>query len=85
MHIGMLWFDNTPDVSLKVRIEKAADYYRRKYHQEPNLCLLNPSMLEAAGGRGKGGGGLPELTGMTVRAYAPVLPGHLWIGLEENN
>jgi hypothetical protein len=37
MHIGMLWFDNTPNVSLKTRIEKAVDYYHKKYHQEPNL------------------------------------------------
>ena len=85
MHIGMLWYDNTPNVSLKVRIEKAVDYYRRKYHQEPNLCLLNPSMLEADNAKSKGRGELPQVGSMTVRAYSPVLPGHLWIGIEDKN
>ena len=85
MHIGMLWYDNTPNVSLKVRIEKAVDYYRRKYHQEPNLCLLNPSMLEADNARSKGKANLPQVGSMTVRAYSPVLPGHLWIGIEDKN
>ncbi len=85
MHIGMLWYDNTPGVSLKVRIEKAADYYRRKYHQEPNLCLIHPSMLEGGKVRGKDDAELPQVGSMTVRPYGPVLPGHLWIGIEDKN
>lgn len=85
MHIGMLWYDNTPNVSLKTRIEKAADYYRRKYHQEPNLCLLHPSMLEADNARTKGKAELPQVGALTVRPYGPVLPGHLWIGIEDKN
>ena len=85
MHIGMLWYDNTPNVSLKTRIEKAADYYRRKYHQEPNLCLLHPSMLEADNARTKGQTELPQVGALTVRPYGPVLPGHLWIGIEDKN
>ena len=85
MHIGMLWYDNTPNVSLKTRIEKAVDYYRRKYHQEPNLCLIHPSMLEADKAKSKGTPELPQLGSMTVRPYGPVLPGHLWIGIEDKN
>ncbi len=85
MHIGMLWFDNTPNLSLKSRIEKAADYYRRKYKQEPNLCLIHPSMLEGESSRTKGPAALPQVGSMTVRPYGPVLPGHLWIGIEEKN
>ncbi len=85
MHIGMLWYDNTPGVSLKVRIEKAADYYRRKYHQEPNLCLIHPSMLEDGKARGKTDYELPQVGSMTVRPYGPVLPGHLWIGIEDRS
>ena len=85
MHIGMLWYDNTPNVSLKVRIEKAADYYRRKYHQEPNLCLIHPSMLEGEKARCKGSAEVPQVGSMTVRPYGPVLPGHLWIGIEDKN
>ena len=85
MHIGMLWFDNTPGVSLRVRIEKAADYYRRKYHQEPNLCLIHPSMLEGERARSKSDEAFPNVGSMTIRPYGPVLPGHLWIGIEDKN
>ncbi len=77
MHIGMLWYDNTPKVTLKARIEKAVDYYRRKYHQEPNLCLLHPSMLVT-----KEDVALTQIGALNIRAYRPVLPGHLWIGIE---
>ena len=76
MHLGMLWFDNTPNVTLKIRIEKAVNYYRHKYHQEPNLCLINPTMLEKDDS---------EFGKLTVRPYGPILPGHLWIGVEEKN
>lgn len=85
MHTGMLWFDNTPNVSLKLRIEKAADYYRRKYHQEPNLCLIHPSMLEGERVRAKGETDVNAVGSLTVRPYGPVLPGHLWIGVEDKN
>lgn len=77
MHTGMLWFDNTPNLTLQVRIEKAAEYYRRKYHREPNLCLIHPGMADED---------QPSEVGtMTVRSYQPILPGHLWIGLEDND
>ena len=85
MHIGMLWYDNTPNVSLKVRIEKAADYYRRKYHQEPNLCLIPPSMLEGEKARSNGSAEVPQVGSMTVRPYCPVLPGNLWIVSSDKN
>jgi hypothetical protein len=78
MHVGMLWFDNAPDMALKTKIMKAVEYYRRKYHREPNLCLIHPSMM---GGKPA----LSEVEGMTVRPYRPVLPGHLWIGIEDKN
>jgi hypothetical protein len=72
----MLWFDNTPNVPLKNRIEKAVDYYRKKYHKEPNLCLIHPAMAEAE---------KTEFDRMTIRPYRPVLPGHFWIGIEDKN
>ena len=61
MHVGMLWYDNTPGVTLKLRIEKAANYYRQKYHQEPNLCLIHPSMLEKGRSPSKGDADLPQV------------------------
>ena len=76
MHVGMLWFDDNPHLALNAKIEKAMQYYRRKYRREPNLCLIHPSMF----GREK-----PEVEKMTIRPYRPVLPGHLWIGIEDKN
>ncbi len=84
MHVGMLWFDNAPNIELKTKIEKAVAYYRQKYHREPNLCLIHPSMA------GKDNSeinrlALTSIKGMTIRPYRPVLPGHLWIGIEDKN
>jgi hypothetical protein len=74
MHAGMFWVDNTSGIPLEKRLEKAADCYRRKYGRVPNLCLVHPSMLEASHVRfGK----------LTVRAYVPIVRGHLWIGVED--
>jgi len=78
MHTGMLWFDNDPHTALAAKIEKAVDYYRQKYGRVPDLCLVNPSMLEKNQKR-------IEFGKMTIRPYRPVLPGHLWIGVEDQN
>jgi hypothetical protein len=78
MSTGMLWFDNSKN-PLTVKIQKAMDYYEKKYGRKPDLCLVNPSMLD----------GLPhegdqiEIQGLNVRPYRPVLPGHIWIGMED--
>ena len=98
MNAGMLWFDNDPKTALAAKIERAVDYYRHKYGRDPNLCLIHPSMMEnpvEAGGANEqpstGKTALPEehregvsgAEGVTVRPYRPVLPGHLWIGIED--
>lgn len=79
MQTGLMWFDNDPRTALAVKIEKASDYYKRKFGRLPDLCLVNPSMLgdspvEMIEQRGRR---------ITVRPYRPVLPGHLWIGVED--
>ena len=76
MNAGMLWFDNDPKTALTAKIEKAVDYYRHKYGRDPNLCLIHPSMMDKE---------QPETGKVTVRPYRPVLPGHLWIGVEEKH
>jgi hypothetical protein len=76
MNIGMMWFDNDPKTTLSVKIERAAEYYRKKYGHSPNLCMINPrSMPENVGMSGK----------ITIRSQRMVLPGHLWIGLDEKD
>jgi len=76
MHTGMLWYDNSP-TTLNIKIQKAADYYHKKYGRFPNLCLVHPSMLN--------GNHFEEERKITIRSYGPVLPGHLWIGNEDKN
>jgi len=80
MNAGMLWFDNDPKTSLAAKIERAVDYYRHKYGRNPNLVLIHPSMLPTEQKQND-----DKLTDdkITIRPYRPVLPGHLWIGIEE--
>lgn len=74
MHTGMLWFDDT-QTTLDIKIKKAAEYYKKKYGRTPDLCLVHPSMMQDP---------VVESDKITVRAYRPVLPGHIWVGVEEN-
>ena len=78
MHTGMLWFDNS-QTALTIKIQKAVDYYHKKYGRTPDLCLVHPSMLDAQNQRQL------EINKLTVRPYRPVLPGHIWIGIEDKN
>ena len=74
MNVGMLWFDNDPRTTLAAKVAKAADYYRQKYGLVPDLCLVNPSMLLAQEQR---------CEQIVVRPSRSILPGHLWVGIEE--
>ena len=76
MHTGMLWFDNDPRTTLNLKIEKAVEYYRKKYGKLPTLCLVNPSMMEK-------GQKHMDVDKLAVRPYRPVMPGHFWIGVED--
>lgn len=78
MNTGMLWFDNDPSVTLPVKIQKAVTYYHKKFGHSPDLYLVHPGLL------GKGEATL-ILEKLTVRAYRPVLPGHFWIGMQDQN
>ncbi len=73
MHTGMLWFDNDPKTELPAKIERAADYYRKKYGKTPNICLVNPRMLSNE----KTKAGRVEL-----RPSPVILPNHLWLGVD---
>jgi len=75
MHTGMLWFDNS-STALTVKIQKGVDYYVKKYGRQPDLVLVHPSMLETNQRQ-------LEIDKLTVRPYRPVLPGHIWIGIED--
>jgi len=70
MHIGMLWFDDNPNLSLKKKIEKAVVYYREKYRHEPNLCLIHPTMIENSKSNDETME-LDNIDGLTIRSYRP--------------
>lgn len=80
MHTGMLWFDNS-QTALNIKIQKAVDYYYKKYGKKPDLCLVHPSMLDGIQRNTR----QLEINKLTVRPYRPVLPGHIWIGIEDKN
>lgn len=83
MHTGMLWFDDS-SINLSLKIQKAVEYYQKKYGRLPDLCLVHPNMLKDTKLE-EGKPALSEAEGITVRAYRPVLPGHIWVGVEDNN
>lgn len=77
MNTGMLWFDNS-QAPLAEKVAKAAAYFLKKYGRSPDLCLVHPSMSDKrAYIEGTNGGRI------NIRPYRPILPGHLWIGVEE--
>jgi hypothetical protein len=69
----MLWFDNS-QTALAVKIQKAAEYYEKKYGRKPDLCLIHPVMFDDP---------KMEIEGLEVRPYRPVLPGHVWVGMQD--
>jgi hypothetical protein len=74
MMTGMMWFDNDPKTPLIDKVARAAEYYRSKYGHTPEICLVNPGMISepmAQSGR------------IQIRPMRTVLPGHLWIGVDE--
>jgi hypothetical protein len=73
MDTGMLWFDNDPKVELSTKIERAVQYYRQKYGQQPTMCFIHPSMIV--------GDGKQHLAGVEVRPSRMVLPNHFWVGV----
>ena len=73
MRNGMLWFNNSKKVDTELKIKQAAEYYLKKYQRAPNLCLINPDAFSS---------GL-DIPGVTIKPYPPVLPGHIWIGIDD--
>ena len=79
MIIGMMWFDNDPKKTLDAKVLQAADYYKRKYGSMPDTCLVNPKNLPDSSPQGE-----PARAGrITILPLRSIMPGHLWIGLEE--
>ena len=72
MNTGMLWYDDDPRLDLAAKIEKARGYYLKKYGKSPNLCFVNPSMINHP---------LPKVGEISVQADQMILPNHFWLGV----
>ena len=82
MDVGMLWFDNDKERDLSTKVMRAADYYRKKYGNVPNLCYVHPNMFPAQ----KEVESKKVMAGnVEVRSAITVLPHHLWIGVNGVN
>lgn len=71
MELGELFLIEDTRMSPEARVLWAAERYRRRYGQDPSLCLVHPSLLPAAGGR---------IAGLRVEAKPALLPNYLWLG-----
>jgi len=76
MEQGLLWFDNSSR-TLSEKVKLAAHHFQRKYGRTPDLCLVHPGQMEKHD--------VVPFYGsdIHVRPYRSVLPGHLWIGIDE--
>lgn len=79
MNVGMLWFDNDKERDLSTKVKRAAEYYRKKYGNVPNMCYVHPSMLPVP--KEKDLSDKKVMAGnVEVRSAMTVLPNHIWIG-----
>ena len=78
MEKGMLWFDDSKR-TLSEKVKSAAIYYQKKYGRTPDMVLVHPSMMTAD----SDGTVMHYGTEIHVRPYRSVLPGHLWVGIDE--
>jgi hypothetical protein len=74
MKIGMLWFDNDQKKTIEEKVAVAVKFYEDKYKIKPDVCFVNPSMIDKSIG----------VNGISVRPNHKVLPGHFWIGTQED-
>jgi len=73
MNTGMLWFDNDPKADFLTKINRATDYYLKKYGQRPDLCFVNPGMKFEPP---------PKNTGIDVQTDQMIMPDHFWLGIK---
>jgi hypothetical protein len=72
MDSGELSFIADANKDLDGKVLWAAQNYKRKYGQEPTLCLLHPSLLKSERRMGS----------LKLEPKKSILPSYLWIGVE---
>ncbi|MEX2143656.1 MAG: hypothetical protein WD740_03605 [Anaerolineales bacterium] len=71
MELGELFLIEDQRMSLEQRVLWAAERYKRKYGQQPTLCMLHPSLME---------GERKRMGVLRLVAKRSVLPNYLWLG-----
>ena len=71
MHTGMLWFDNNDQRDMESKLQRAVEYYEKKYGKRPGVCVVHPLTLA---------GQQKDLLGLNIRTSNTVLPHHFWLG-----
>lgn len=74
MITGMLWFDNDKKTTLTSKIDEAANYYRKKYGQSPDICFVHPQMIAEKEA-------IPAK--IEIKPSPMVLLHHFWIGTKQ--
>jgi hypothetical protein len=74
MNMGMLWLDDDKQTSFEEKIRLAADYYKEKYGQTPDLCLVNQKMLAEE----------KRVDKIQVQPVHHVLINHFWVGVKNS-
>jgi hypothetical protein len=74
---GMLWFDNDKSASLSAKVGRAAEYYRQKYGQRPNICFVHPQMVADQPVA-------QDKPPVEIEASKDILLHHFWIGTRQD-
>jgi hypothetical protein len=79
MNVGLLWYeDPNQELTLFDKVNRAADRYQSRFGEEPNLCYVNPGMLNNGSDEPKES---VRCNGVLVVAKSNVLKNHFWIGV----
>lgn len=73
MDSGELFFIADVNQDLEGKVLWAAQSYKRKYGQDPTLCMIHPSLLDGA----------RKLGSLKLEPKKSVLPSYLWMGVDE--
>ena len=72
MNVGMLWFDKDKQAGMADRVGKAAEFYKKKYKKQPNICYVHPKMLEEE---------KLQIDKVMVKPSLSIQPNYFWIGV----
>ncbi|MGC9399403.1 MAG: hypothetical protein ACP5HM_09735 [Anaerolineae bacterium] len=72
MKVGLLWYE-AGKRTLSDKVTRAAQRYRERFGEPPNVCYVHPQTLPQ---------GACEVEGIRVLPSPQILPHHYWVGRE---